>query len=455
MASTFLTRTPSSAGNRKTFTISAWVKRGTISSANSQIISTGVYSSSQLFQTFFESDDTLYISDYTSGGSKSFQLSTNRKFRDTNAWYHILFAVDTTQGTASNRVKVYVNGVQETSFSEATYPSQNFDCAFNLNQLHTIANRNGTNFQFGGSMSYLASVDGTQELPTIFGEIDTTTGQWKIKTSITPSSGWGTNGFLILKDGNSVTDQSGQGNNWTVGGGTLTKTEDNPSNVFCTLNPLARGDLTNNAILSNGNTYYSSDQTGYNIRVGTIGANKGKWYWEGKFISHNPQTSPGMPLGIIADNIPIATNVAGGQAPYYYAYNYDGSNGTVTYNSSDTNYGTTILNTVGQIGMVALDLDNNKVYFGVNGTWTNSGNPANGTNGYSIIDPADTPLGFYLPAVSDRSSIREYVYAWNFGNGYFGTTAVSSAGTNASENGIFEYDCPAGFTALSTKGLNL
>ena len=455
MASTFLTRTPSSAGNRKTFTISAWVKRGTISSANSQIISTGVYSSSQLFQTFFESDDTLYISDYTSGGSKSFQLSTNRKLRDINCWYHILFAVDTTQGTASNRVKVYINGVQETSFSEATYPSQNFDCAFNLNQLHTIANRNGTNFQFGGSMSYLASVDGTQELPTIFGEIDTTTGQWKIKTSITPSSGWGTNGFLILKDGNSVTDQSGQGNNWTVGGGTLTKTEDNPSNVFCTLNPLARGDLTNNAILSNGNTYYSSDQTGYNIRVGTIGANKGKWYWEGKFISHNPQTSPGMPLGIIADNIPIATNVAGGQAPYYYAYNYDGSNGTVTYNSSDTNYGTTILNTVGQIGMVALDLDNNKVYFGVNGTWTNSGNPANGTNGYSIIDPADTPLGFYLPAVSDRSSIREYVYAWNFGNGYFGTTAVSSAGTNASENGIFEYDCPAGFTALSTKGLNL
>jgi len=455
MASTFLTRTPSSAGNRKTFTISAWVKRGTISNANSQIISTGVYSSSQLFQTFFESDDTLYISDYTSGGSKSFQLSTNRKFRDINSWYHILFAVDTTQGTASNRVKVYVNGVQETSFSEATYPSQNFDCAFNLNQLHTIANRNGTNFEFGGSMSYLASVDGTQELPTIFGEIDTTTGQWKIKTGITPSSGWGTNGFLILKDGNSVTDQSGQGNNWTVGGGTLTKTEDNPSNVFCTLNPLARGDLTNNAILSNGNTYYSSDQAGYNIRVGTIGANKGKWYWEGKFISHNPQTSPGMPLGIIADNVPIATNVAGGQAPYYYAYNYSGSDGTVTLNSSDTNYGTTILNTVGQIGMVALDLDNNKVYFGVNGTWTNSGNPANGTNGYSIIDPADTPLGFYLPAVSDRSSIREYVYAWNFGNGYFGTTAVSSAGSNASGNGIFEYNVPAGFTALSTKGLNL
>jgi hypothetical protein len=162
-----------------------------------------------------------------------------------------------------------------------------------------------------------------------------------------------------------------------------------------------------------------------------------------------------MPLGIIADNVPIATNVAGGQAPYYYVYNYTGSDGTVTLNSSDTNYGTTILNTVGQIGMVALDLDNNKVYFGVNGTWTNSGNPANGTNGYSIIDPADTPLGFYLPAVSDRSSIREYVYAWNFGNGYFGSTQISSAGSNASGNGIFEYDCPAGFTALSTKGLNL
>jgi len=161
-----------------------------------------------------------------------------------------------------------------------------------------------------------------------------------------------------------------------------------------------------------------------------------------------------MPLGIIADNVPIGTNIAGGQAPYYYSYTYDGSNGSVVYNSTGTNYGTTILDTIGQIGMVALDLDNNKVYFGVNGTWTNSANPSSGTGGYSIIDPADTPLGFYLPATSDRSSIREYVYAWNFGNGYFGTTAVSSAGTNASGIGIFEYDVPNGFTALSTKGLN-
>jgi len=462
MASTYLTRAFSSSTSTTKATWSFWVK---FSAVNTGVSGTGSMlfqarnsASSNNFRTYirYEENGTLDFICYNATGTKIGEYYTSRVFRDSNAWYHICYSLDTTLNTASDRLKLYVNGVRETSFYSGSYTEigQN-ETVKTTSSVFTDISRNGgtAGYYFNGILSHYILTDGYSYAPTAFGEYDAN-GVWTIKTE--PSVTYGTNGFFILKDGNSVTDQSGNSNNFTVGGGTLTKTEDSPSNVFCTLNPLARGDLTNNATLSNGNTYYSSDQGGYNIRVGTIGAHKGKFYWEGKFISHNPQTSPGMPLGIIADNVPIGTNIASGQAPYYYAYSYDGgSNGTVIYNSNETNYGTTLLDTVGQIGMVALDLDNNKVYFGVNGTWTNSANPANGTNGYSIIDPADTPLGFYLPATADRSSIREYVYAWNFGNGYFGTTAVSSAGTNASGIGIFEYDVPTGYTALSTKGLNL
>ena len=444
MASTFLTRTPSSAGNRKTFTISAWVKRGTISSANSQIISTGVYSSSQLFQTFFESDDTLYISDYTSGGSKSFQLSTNRKLRDINCWYHILFAVDTTQGTASNRVKVYINGVQETSFSEATYPSQNFDCAFNLNQLHTIANRNGTNFEFGGSMSYLASVDGTAELPTIFGETDTTTGQWKIKTSITPSVAWGTNGFLILKNGNSLTDESTNTNNFTLGGGTLTNTLDCPSNVFTTLNVLER--LGSSITVSNGNTQFFNQASDWRTMISNLAfPNTGKFYAE---MQVN-EVSSAVQVGIMAQSSFTSHFQAdlGTQGQYNsYAYLNTGQKRT---NSSTTSYGDSF---AGGIIGIAVDMDNKNIYFAKDGVWQNSGNPESGATGTGAAFTDLQNDKSYCFAVASQGSNPKV--SWNFGNGTFGTTAVTSAGTAGSTPGTFEYDVPSGYEPLSTKGLN-
>ena len=444
MASTFLTRTPSSAGNRKTFTISAWVKRGTISSANSQIISTGVYSSSQLFQTFFESDDTLYISDYTSGGSKSFQLSTNRKLRDINCWYHILFAVDTTQGTASNRVKVYINGVQETSFSEATYPSQNFDTAFNLNQLHTIANRNGTNFEFGGSMSYLASVDGTAELPTIFGETDTTTGQWKIKTSITPSVAWGTNGFLILKDGNSLTDESTNSNNWSLGGGTLTNTLDCPSNVFTTLNVLER--LGSSITVSNGNTQFFNQASDWRTIISNLAfPNTGKFYAE---MQVN-EVSSAVQVGIMAQSSFTSHFQAdlGTQGQYNsYAYLNTGQKRT---NSSTTSYGDSF---AGGIIGIAVDMDNKNIYFAKDGVWQNSGNPESGATGTGAAFTDLQNDKSYCFAVASQGSNPKV--SWNFGNGTFGTTAVTSAGTAGSTPGTFEYNVPSGYEPLTTKGLN-
>ena len=233
MASTSLYRTES-AGSRTTFTWSAWVKRS--KSGSSQFLASCSYSASDEAYFFFNGGDKLIwqISSASYG-----DVQTNRLFRDTNAWYHIVLAVDTTQATASNRIKFYVNGVQETSFSTANYPNQNTQVYWNVGGTYypRIGKRHANADNFDGSMSHVVHIDGTQELPTIFGETDSTTGEWKIKTSITPSVGWGTNGYHILKDGNSLTDQSGQGNNWTAIG-TLTKTEDNPSNVFATFNPL-------------------------------------------------------------------------------------------------------------------------------------------------------------------------------------------------------------------------
>ena len=237
MASTYLTRA-FTAGNRKTFTMSAWFKLAFSSNSNNVVIfNADTDSGADHDGLRFTTDNKLQFFSYN--GSFQCNLITNRLFRDTNAWYHVVVAVDTTQSTNSDRVKIYVNGIQETSFSTSTYPSQNYDFTEFNNASHNLeigARGRLSEQYFDGSMSHIHWIDGTAYQASTFGSTDATTGEWKINTS--PSVTYGTNGFFILKDGNSVTDQSGQSNNLTVGAGTLTKTEDNPSNVFATLNPL-------------------------------------------------------------------------------------------------------------------------------------------------------------------------------------------------------------------------
>ena len=456
MANSYLARTPSSTGNRKTFTFSAWVKRSKLLD-NYPIMFKQVTDASNFVQFYFDNQDQLafYVENGSGSGYTSTQI-TNRRFRDVSAWYHVMVAVDTTQASADNRVKIYVNGNQETSFSTNTQINQNIDVsAINTTGLIEIGRASNNSSQhFNGYMTHVSLVDGQQLTPTSFGQTDSTSGIWKFKgpTGLT----WGTNGFHLKfeNSGNLGLDSSGQTNNFTTNGN-LKQSLDTPSNVHCTINPLYRGDLSNNATLSDGNTTFSSDQSGYNIRYGTLGVTKGKWYYECKFISqnnHGNSDSFGMPFGISGSQIPAGQQNAG-YAQYDYSYNYDGSNGVVQVNNNANNYGTTILNAVGQIGMCAFDLDNNKVYFGVNGVWTNSGNPGGNANGFTIADPNDTELGFYFPSTADRSSNRSYVYSFNFGDGFFGTTAISSAGSNGNGS-LFEYDVPSGYYALNTKNIN-
>ena len=441
MSSTFLTRTAGSAvtAERKKYTISVWVKRSTVGVEHA-VCSAGNGGGSEEFAIRFDSTDKLNCFHWN-GSSMAGQLITNRLFRDVNAWYHIYFVYDSANSTQADRFMLYINGERETSFSTNTGLTQNDLSPWNVDERHQIGsnswnNSGNGNAMFDGVMSHFYNVAGSHIAVTEFGSTDSTTGEWKINTSPTISS-YGTDGFLVLKDGNTATDQSTNSNNFTVSG-TLTKTEDCPSNVFCTWNPLyrsARKDMT----LTNGNTFIFEQNSGDSGVSGTIGVSSGKYYWE-QIVAQVNGTNAAITGGLHttedwneSPTDAMAANTVGMR-----------SNGNVWKGTTDLgNFTTATYN--GDIIGVGFDADNGSMYFWRNGTALNSGN--------AIITGMDMTKT-WIPFGVQHGGAR-VTTSTNFGNGYFQTTAVSSAGTNASGIGIFEYDVPTGYTALSTKGLNL
>ena len=430
MADTYLTRTPSSSSNRKTFTWSGWIKRSQLGATNT--LFTSGYSSNAVASLRFNASDKLDVFDYNS--STQFAVVTNRLFRDTSAWYHIVMRVDTTQSTANDRVRLYVNGEQETSLTTNTQPSQNYDTLYNGGVDYYIGRYGWTNADsFNGSMSHINFCDGQSYAPTEFGETDTTTGQWKIKTELSVT--YGTNGFFILKNGNTITDQSGEGNNFTLGAGTLTNTLDCPDNVFATFNSLYKSNET----LSYGNTrsvLATSDQFG---GVSTIGVSSGKWYAEFK---PNIAGSNYYGCGIIGDvNFSSNNNVGAGRDKSIGYRSGDGEKGV---DNTFSSYGDTY--TTNDIIGIALDLDSatNTITFYKN-------NVSQGTINITVPNP-DGVWHFCACSMATGGSSD---WSANFGNGYFGTSAVADNSTaTASTPGTFNYDVPTGYQPLSTKGLN-
>jgi hypothetical protein len=437
MANTYINRAFSSSSTNTKATWSFWVKRAKLT--QTQFIFHTRDAENNNYRTYFRwySDDSFSFIVYNINGTQVANVQTNRLFRDTSAWYHIVVRMDTTQGNTSDRIRIYVNGVQETSMANSAYPA-------NGQQVRTVSSnftRWGFNYStydfFNGSLSHIHFIEGEDRTPDYFGETDSTTGEWKIKTNPTGFT-YGSNGYFILKDGNSLTDQSGNSNNFTVGGGTLTKTEDNPSNVFCTWNPnyrSARKDMT----LTNGNTFISQQNSGDSGVSGTMAVSSGKYYWE-QIIAQVNGTNAAVIGGLhtVEDfnespTDALSSNTCGLRAN---GNAYKDGNNLGNFTSSDPN---------GDIFGIAFDADNGSVYYWKNGTALNSGNAV-----ITGLDMTKTWVPFGVQHGGNRVTTST-----NFGNGYFGTTAVSSAGTNASNNGIFEYDVPSGYTALSTKGLNL
>ena len=451
MASTYLTRTLGTPTNNKKWTLSAWIKKGHIGGDINTLFSAGGDSSNyQQIWSNYSSGQLQYYSQ-VSGGSALGSFRLSNRLRDVSGWYNLVISFDSANVTDSERLKIYINGNQELDTSvggDLTYPTQNQASLINSAIEHTIGKDSYRNASYlDSSVSHLHFIDGTAYDASYFGETDATTGEWKIKTS--PSVTYGTNGFFILKDGNSVTDQSPNTNNFTVGGGTLTKTEDSPDNVFATMNPL--DNFWAGGTFTNGNNTIATGSSTASYSTGTLGVNTGKFYWEVKVSSLPSDVSL---IGIASELTTSNSKTLGTNATDYAVYSY---NGNKINGGNSSSYGNSF--TLNDIISVALDVTNSKLYFRKNNdAWMNSGNPESGSTGtgaISIASSSTTPTGFYFPSVGDWSMSNSLGFQINFGNGYFGTTAVSSAGTNASGNGIFEFDCPTGFTALSTKGLNL
>ena len=438
MASTYLERTPASAGNRRTFTISFWIKRSQLSSAANYRIFHALGNTNR-DGLLFEND---YFRFFIDGGTYNF--TTNALYRDTSAWYHIVVAVDTTQSTSSNRVKIYINGSQVTSFSAEVYPTQNFDMNFNTNTVHRIGRdaSSSTNY-FDGSIASFYFIDGQALNATSFGETDATTGIWKPKSY---SGSYGTNGFFLKfeNSGSLGTDSSGNGNNFTVNG-TPTQTVDTPSNVFATYNPLMNKS-SGVPTMSNGNLTLTTNSEEFGS-VSSIGASQGKWYcelkWDSGLYAH---------IGITGDPITLSASSTAyaGVTNQSWGWNFSGNilnNDTViaTYSSYST----------GDIIGIALDLTNNKLYFSKNGTFQNSANPSAGTNGISITASSSVKEGNYFIFAGTGSSAGNSTISANFGNGFFGTTAISSPYADGAGLGKFQYQPPTGYYSLCTKNINV
>ena len=446
MASTYLTRTPSSSGNRNKWTLSGWVKR---SQTSAEEVMFSAYQSNDYY-TFlrFEADGTIKFRDnYT--GSANLNLDTNAVYRDTSAWYHVVAVYDKDNATSADKAILYINGERVTSFSTATYPSN--ASTWNVDNVQKQIGSLNTGQYWNGSMSHIHFSDGYALAPTVFGETDATTGEWKIKTN--PSFTLGTNGFTILKDGNTITDQSSNSNNFSLGGGTLTNTEDCPDNVFATLNNL--DNYYSNFNLFDGNTSVGAGNGPRTYLLSTMGcAPTGKYYWEIKLLGEQNQSeSTSVMFGISRKTTASSTeDLTDGVASSCII---NGNGQVYVEGTSAGTFGSSYLNTT--VMCFAYDAINNKMYFGKDGTWLNSGDPTSGATG----------TGAFIPTALDGSHNNIYSPCWgvnynsgyssafNFGNGYFNKTAVASAGINASGNGIFEHDVPTGYTALSTKGLNL
>ena len=445
MASTYLTRTFGTATNRKKFTLSMWVKQsGRGSGNNNSLLVSGA--SGQNEGTIKISSDAILWSEYNVGSSSSVAtLTSNQLLRDYSAWYNLVFAWDSANATADDRMKIYLNGEQVTSFSTRTNAPLNYDAQINNSIEHNIGRQTwNSSGLFDGSMSHIHFCDGQSYDATAFGEYDDN-GVWTIKTS--PSVTYGTNGFFILKNGNSVTDQSGNSNNFTVASGTLTNTEDNPSNVFATWNALDKPGTAPMPGLSLGNTYWNKTGTGpgnNSQASSTLAVSSGKWYYEIKINDSNSV--------IIGIDQASGTYNVDGNSLQFNGISYENTGNKVYNGSGQGTYGASY--TTNDIIGIAFDLDNNYIYFSKNGTWQNSSVPTSGATGTGGIAITSTNV-FYKMAICNYNYNATSNHYANFGNGYFGTTAVASAGTNASGIGIFEYDVPTGFTALSTKGLNL
>ena len=427
-----LSRSISSTGNTKIVTFSAWIKRGVV--AGMAIFSTGSANTDD-FTVYMPSESIQILARQSS--STVLNLYTNRVLRDVSAWYHVVAEIDTTQSTESDRAKLYINGVRETSFSTETYPSQNQDLRINESgYTNYVGNLRGSGNHFDGYMAEIVLIDGQALDPTSFGEFDSTTGIWKPK-KIGAIANAGTNSFYLnFKDSSNLgKDESGLGNNFTVNNLTsIDQSTDTCVENFATGNFLIKG-TSGAATASEGNLKATSGQASWETLFGTIAVDSGKWYAEFKC------GATGTQFGVIDISQATVHDIYGGSQSRGWGYDNDGT----LYNNSGNSGGTYASYTANDIIGVALDMDNHKVYWHKNGTYQNSGDPTSGSTGTGAKSLTSGYLyTFFFGAYNGNGSA-------NFGSPPY---SISSGNSDANGFGNFEYSVPSGYYALNTTNLN-
>ena len=466
----YLNRVIASGGNRKTWTISAWVKRTEISDATHggghTIFAVNVSGNEGCLLRFNTGTtaatlDTLQI-DIGAGGTNS-RSHTLQVFRDIAAWYHIVLAVDTTQSTATDRFKLYVNGELVTSYYNRNNPAQNFDTSNNqadnsCTQHIGAYTASGTVYgKFCGYIAEVNHVDGAALAPTEFGEFDDAS-IWK---PIEASPTYGTNGFFLdfADSGNLGDDESGNGLDFTLTNvAAADQATDTPTNNFATSNFLiSQGGYF---VTTEGGTKCVLGTSGPGNNIGgvsalsTIAVSKGKWYMEMKNDLANDSVDSYARFGFV-DVGDLADGGVDGQMiakPGSAAGAYFGGTGGGRYHYNNTAQGNSTT-WIRQIMGMALDLDNKKVYFHIDGTYTNSGDPANGTDNGGQYDMNTGGDGIYVDEtwVLGASAYNLGIFLMNWGG--YTVMPISSPQSDANGYGTFEYAPPSGYYALCSKNL--
>jgi hypothetical protein len=459
--SEYLNRTPSSNGNQQIFTFSSWVKFSYINPQASEwstLFSAGDYAAnSPSFRIGHHTNNSLQVSFYTNSAYTGY-YRTDALHRDIAAWYHFVCAIDTTQGTNTNRVKIYVNGVLAPTTSVVSHVTQNYNSGVNTGIAHRIGH--GVNMETYAS-EYVAEthfVDGQALAPTEFGEFDEDSGIWKPKAY---TGSYGTNGFYLdfSDSANLGDDVSGNGNDFTLNNITAAdQATDTPTNNFA----------TSNFLISQGGFFVTTEggtkcvlgtsgpgnNTGGVSALSTIAVSKGKWYMEMKNDVANDSVDTYARFGFVdvgtlenggVDGKVIARPGSAGGA-------YFGGTGGGRYHYNNTAQGNSTT-WIRQVMGMALDLDNRKAYFHIDGTYTNSGDPANGTDNGGQYDMNTGGDGIYVDEtwVLGASAYNLGIFLMNWGG--FTTMPISSAETDENGYGTFEYAPPSGYYALCTKNL--
>jgi hypothetical protein len=466
----YLTKNFGSAGNRKTMTWSWWFKQSAIPTGghNAMPVWGGQQTSYPTNGIRIENTGRLVVrSGVGAGHGDNIYVITTRKFLDTASWYHFVVIVDTTQATDTNRVKIYVNGVQETAFDTYTVPAQDTDTQFNkgdedmhIGRFGAAATYDGLKTGCNGYFAHYHFVDGTAYTPATFGSTDSVSGEWK--ANLTPTVTYGTHGcFLKFENAGALgTDSSGNSKTWTVNGD-CKQSISTPNNTFATWN--CYHTHTADMEVSNGGLSLDYSDAAYSAKpvCATLAMNSGKWYWEVK----NTATGGYLDVGFCRNGSVAATNgtrqnlqLGNATDANSWAFKTGNSSGyivkSVRHNNADVIADMGITPAANDIIQVWLDLDNGKAWWGVNGTVLNGGSgtgvPNSGTYPHVTFTVGDE---YYLPACSLYGFNGSPEAHANFGEGRFNNSAVASAVTDAAGLGAFEYDPLAGFYAVCTKNI--